>query len=526
MSESVLAETGLGRLAGTRQGDTLAFLGVPYGADTSREARFRIARPPEPWRGVRGASQFGPACPPTLTAHDRDHFARSPLWQTYAGWDIQTGFSEDCLRLNVWTPGLEGRRPVLVWMHGGGFSWGSGASSWTMGDALAARHDVIVVTLNHRLGVLGYLGLEEVGGAEWDGAGVAGLLDMKLALEWVRENIGAFGGDPERVTIAGHSGGGAKIQALLALPSARGLFQRAIILSGVVSLRCIDAADAELAARGVLDAAGLEPAQADRLRELPVGELTRLASPFRFRPVVEGNWLPAHPFDPVAAETAAEVPLLIGSNTHDTATFKFDAEPGFGGLDWEGLRAKVATHPSANLGELAGEVIDSFSAEHPDATPAELLVDITTALLRQRTLLLVHRKLNGGSAPVYLYLFAYEAPMPEETPFAGSSMSSHGLELPFVFDIADRLPITGTEPERMELARMISDYVSAFVRQGTPDADHSPRWPRYDERRRATMILDTSPRVENDPFGQQRRRLDGLLDTSDRARFTAVMPRV
>jgi para-nitrobenzyl esterase len=526
VSGAVVVETAAGTLAAMRSGDALAFYGVPYGADTAGPARFRPPAPAPPWTGIRDAARFGPACLPTLTEHDRAHFARSPLWREYAGLDLVTGFSEDCLSLNVWTRELDGSRPVIVWLHGGGFSWGSGASTWTNGDALAARHDVVVVTVNHRLGVLGYLHMEDLAGEEWAGSGVAGLLDLCLALEWVRDNIRAFGGDPARVTIAGHSGGGAKVQALLALPAARGLFHRAILQSDVVSLRSVDRAEATVAARGVLAATGTDPAQVDRLRALPPERLTRLAAPFRFRPVVDGRWLPDHPFDPVAAPSASEVPLLIGTTTHDTATFKFDAEPGYGELDWDGLRARIAGHPSANLGDLADEVIAYFADERPQATPAELLVDITTALLRQRALLLVHRKLAGGPAPVYMYVFAFEAPMPAETPFAGASMSSHGLEVPFVFDIAERVEMTGSRPERLGLAAMIADYWSAFARDGIPYGPYRPAWPRYDEEARATMILDTVTRVEHDPYSAERELFERLLDTTDRASFTAVMPRV
>ncbi len=241
---------------------------------------------------------------------------------------------------------------MLVWLHGGGFSWGSGASVLTRGDALAARQDVVVVTLNHRLGVLGYLHHPEI-----DGSGVAGLLDLRLALEWVRDEIAAFGGDPGNVTIAGHSGGGAKVAGLLALPSARGLFHRAIIQSGVVSLRVIDLSEATVTAARVLAAADVRPVDVRRLQELPVEQLTRLAGPYRFRPVAEGVDLPAHPFDPVAVPTAAGLPLLIGTTAHDTATFKFDADPGWEAIDDERLLELVAQHPAAALGPAAAETV-------------------------------------------------------------------------------------------------------------------------------------------------------------------------
>ena len=486
----MIVETAAGRLEGVRDGGALAFLGVPYGADTSGPRRFRPPVRPEAWTGVRAAGAFGPASPPTLTATDRRYFDRSALWPEYAGWDATTVFSEDCLRLNVWTPEADGgRRPVLVWLHGGGFSWGSGSSILTRGDALAARHDTVVVTLNHRLGVLGHLHHPEI-----DGSGVAGLLDLRLALEWVRDEIAAFGGDPGNVTIAGHSGGGAKVAGLLALPSARGLFHRAIIQSGVVSLRVIDLSEATVTAARVLAAADVRPVDVRKLQELPVDRLTRLAAPYRFRPVADGVELPAHPFDPVAVPTAAGLPLLIGTTAHDTATFKFDADPGWEAIGERRLVDLVANHPAAALGPAAEETVAAYRDRHPSFSPQELLVEITTDRLRERTRLLAERKLAGGDGDVFLYDFAYEAPMPADTFFAGRRMASHGLELPFVFDIADRCALAGERSDRIELAGRMSRAWAAFARHGSPTGPGLPDWPPYDPQRRTTMIFDADPR--------------------------------
>lgn len=483
-----VVRTSGGAVRGVERDGVHWFLGIRYGT----AERFRPPRPAA-WEGSFDATAFGPSCPPTLTDHDRAYFARSALWRDYAGVD-QAPFDEDCLRLNVWTPAPDTRRrPVLFWLHGGGFSWGSGSSPWTWGDRLAARLDLVVVTVNHRLGILGYLDLEDGVGAEWEGAGIAGLLDLQLGLEWVRDNAAAFGGDPGRVTIAGHSGGGAKVSALLALPSAEGLFHRAVIQSGVVSLDTVDRDEgAETAARVIADAGGV-----DALQTLPVDELTRLGARYRFRPVARTRLLPQHPFEPVAAPSAARVPLLIGTTTDDAATFKFDSDPAFESVDEEQLPRWVGEHRATGFGELAGEAIAFYRASSPDADPPELLAKIATARLRERTEELILRKLAGGEAPVYTYLFAYRAAMPD-TIFAGRSMSYHGLELPFVFDVTDRIPETGDRPERLALARLMSSCWASFARSADPG------WPEWTTRDRSTMVFDTVSAVEHDPYADER----------------------
>jgi para-nitrobenzyl esterase len=500
MTSAPVAETAYGRVAGRRDGGALVFRGIPYGAPTSGDRRFRPPEPPEPWTLVRPAAAFGPSSPPTLTDADRVHFARSPTWREYAGYDRDLPFSEDCLRVNVWTPALdEGRRPVVVWLHGGGFSWGSGSSPLTSGDALARRHGLVVVSVNHRLGILGYLHLAAAAGRDWAGSGVAGLLDLKLALEWVRENIGAFGGDPGNVTIAGHSGGGAKVACLLALPSARGLFRRAIIQSGPVLLRTVDDLEAEETASRVL----VESGGVARLRRLSVGELTRLGASYRFRPVVERVHMTEHPFDPVAAASADGVPLLIGTTADETALFKFDSEPDFGSLDEPGLRERVASHHSTGFGDDADRVIAAFTGQRPGASAEELLVAISSARLRDRTAAVVGRKLAGSDAPVFGYRFDYGAPMPGDTAFPGRVMAQHGLELPFVFDIAHRTPLAGTDPLRVALAQEMSRRWAAFAATGVPGEG----WPAYDLRRRTTLVFDRRTAVVDDPDRAERELL-------------------
>jgi para-nitrobenzyl esterase len=492
-----VVETAGGKIRGSAERGAVVFRGVPYGAPTGGSRRFTAPDPAQPWAGVRDATDVGPACPPTLTAADRTHIERSRLWSTYAGYEPSTVFSEDCLRLNVWTAGDGGaRKAVIVWLHGGGFSWGSGSSPLTSGDVLAAKHGVVVVTVNHRLGILGYLDLATVAGPEWEASGCAGLLDLRLALEWVRENIAAFGGDPNNVTIAGHSGGGAKVACLMALPSAMGLFHRAIIQSGPVLLRTVTKGEAAATASRVVTGS------ARALQALPVEALTQLGAELTFRPVAGGDVLPTHPFDPVAAAPGADIPLLIGTATDDAATFKFDSDPAFATLDEAGLRERVAHHPSIRLGDRAARAIEVFRAALPQASCAELLVAIANAQLRTRTDLVVERKLAASDAAVFMYAYAHRSPMPPDSAFAGRSMAAHGSELPFVFDI--------TTPDPGGLASAMSTCWVQFARDGAPGRAGDVAWPSYETLTRPHLVFDVPWRLERDPFRSERALLNSV----------------
>lgn len=509
---SPIVETTAGRIRGSTSDGVHSFLGIPYGEDTAGHRRFRPPVARREWSGVVDATHFGPSCPPTLTTADRAYFPTSPLWLEYAGIDASMRFSEDCLRLNVWTASLEegDRRPVVVWLHGGGFAWGSGSSPLNAGDALARRHGLVVASVNHRLGVLGYLDLEAVAGDEWRGAGVAGLLDLALALEWLRANAAAFGGDPGNVTVIGHSGGGAKVSNLLGMPSARGLFQRVAIQSGVVSLRAMTREESEATASDLLARAGLDARSATQLQQHDPERLTGIASDLRFRPVCDGSALPVHPFDPCAAPSAEGVPLLIGTTKDDAATFKFDSDPAFAALDARGLRDRVANHPGAGFGERADDVIAYFTELSPAATHAEILVQIATATARERASLVAERQLATG-ADVYMYEFNYDVPMPAETAFPGRLMAPHAVELPFVFDITDRTALAGPRPERLELASHMSARWAAFARTGSPVvSNNGPEWPAWNPERRAMLRFDVELNLEADPHRAERELLAEL----------------
>jgi para-nitrobenzyl esterase len=394
---------------------------------------------------VRDTLEFGPICPQRGAVAEvgtGDEADRRTI-----GFLPRLPQSEDCLVLNVWTPGLGdgARRPVMVWLHGRGYVAGAGSEGWYDGAALSRRGDVVVVTLNHRLNALGYLHLADLGGEDFAGSGVAGLLDVVLALQWVRDNAEAFGGDGGNVTIFGESGGGSKVSMLLAMPAAEGLFQRAVIQSGP-GLRGVEARDATDLAERLLAHLGLTSRQLDRLQDLPHEQLTatlaampaqapdstRLWSPaagaaFSFRPVVDGKYMRAHPFDPVAAPSAASVPLIIGSNKDEAALF-LAADPRRRRLDEQELRERVAPL----LGERLDEVLAVFRANRPEASPWDLLLAIGSEGTRSSSIRLAERKLAGGRAPVFMYLFTWESDH-----LGGLFKAAHAMEVPFVFGGGD-----------------------------------------------------------------------------------------
>ena len=485
-----VVETTAGRITGVYESGVSVFRGIPYGASTAGAARFLPPASPGGWAGVRECFSFGDSCPPTLTAQDRAYFPQSSLWSVYAGVDPNISFSEDCLRLNVWTRscGPAARRPVVVWLHGGGFSWGSGSSPLTVGDQLARNQDVVVVTVNHRLGVFGYLHVPG-GGQGWADSGVAGLLDLRLALEWIRDNIASFGGDPENVTIIGHSGGAAKVACLLALPSARGLFHRAVIMSGVVTLRSMTSAESAESTARLVSAIERDGRDLARIRELSSAELAEFSTGLSFRPVVGEPSFPSHPFDPVATPGADGIPMLVGVAKDDAATFKFESDPGFRSIDKEELVRRVCALPGVDDVLHAGQLIESCRNRLPDASPAHILVDITTQGLRERTATMVERKLTASDAPVWMYEFAYDIVMPPDTAFPGELMSPHGAELPFIFDLAGREWLAGDRPDRAEFGHRVSGYWMNFARTGDPNGDGLTPWPKYTAESKSTLRL-------------------------------------
>lgn len=494
----VVVETTTGKIRGTTVEAIASFKGIPYGATTSGYNRFRAPVKREPWAGVRDALAYGNSGPQPPSGPSIFRTTRRPEPE-----------SEDCLYLNVWTPGVgdERKRPVLCWFHGGGFTMGSGSGVFYEGSNLARRGDVVVITVNHRLGPLGYCYLRELIGEEYTASGNVGMLDLVAALEWVRDNITAFGGDPGNVTIFGESGGGAKVSALMAMPSATGLFHRAIIQSGPgIHLTLPERATTN--AEKLLKELGISAKEPDRLSSLTTGQIFEANSRAHpdgrlgWAPVLDGFVLSQHPFEPTAPAISANIPLMIGTNK-DEATAFFLADSALSTLDEAGLRARVRVYAK----ERTDALIASYRHAYSEASWGDLFLAIMNdQMMRINSITVAERKHAQGAAPVFMYLFAWETPV-----FSGQLKSCHALEIPFVFDnLAVSGELTGDGPERAAIAEKMSEAWLAFARDGMPSYRGLPTWPAYTPEARATMLFDTTCRVENDPGSEQRKAWNGM----------------
>jgi len=507
-SEAVEIEVAEGRLRGVRTGSVDAYKGVPYGDSVSGPNRFKPARPVAPWTGVRDATRLGA---PTLQDPTTVYGLNEPAP------------GEDCLVLNVWTPAGGGKgKPVMFYSHGGGYTTGSGGSTAQDGSMLAREHDVVVVAHNHRLGVLGYLYLGELGGAEYAGSGNQGLSDIVLALKWVQRNIAAFGGDPGNVTIFGESGGGAKTSCLYAMPSVAPLFSKAIIQSGpVVRISTPDVA--AQTTRFYLDLLGIAPADWRKLLDVPAPQVLaaqkallakypgdsggwkgiQSLNPGSYGPIVDGGLLPHHPFDPTAPASAAGKPLMIGWLDCEAAFFSWQNKDieAFR-LDEAGLKARLAPR----LGDKTPMVIDALRAAHPGASPSDLyLTALSYHAMGAGSVVTAERKAAQGKAPVYVYNIAYRS----NRKMDGTDIelgAMHASDIPLVFNtVASPKTLAGDRADRFEAARNISAMWANFARSGKPSAPGQPAWPAYDLKARSTMVLDVACSVVPDRFGAERK---------------------
>jgi para-nitrobenzyl esterase len=498
------AATTAGRIRGALDNGVRVFKGISYGADTSG-TRFAAPLPAPAWDGVRDALAYGDSCPQTAYPSG----VAGGLFESWgAGEDIQ--MSEDCLVLNVWTPALRDnrKRPVLVWYHGGGFSRGSGSTVVYDGVRLANRGDVVVVTVNHRLNVFGYLQLAEFG-EEYADSGNAGILDLVLSLEWVRDNIAEFGGDPDNVMIFGESGGGAKVSVLMAMDAARGLFHRAVVQSGP-RLENVDADVAAAGAGALVAGLGLDAETIGRIHDLNYEQIQEAAAQavvagarsMGSGPVFDHRHFARQPFAPDAPPQSADVPLLIGINRTETSLFIGARDPSTFDMDWEALPGKLSM---AMPDQDADRVVAEYRRLNPDYGPADVLFTATTdAGFFRRSVLLADRKADQAGAPVYFYVFNWNTPID-----GGKWGAPHALEIGMVFDnVAHSKSMSGAGENQQAIADIMADTWVAFARTGDPNNPHLPDWPPYTSGERQMMVLDLLPRVAGDVRGEERKLYD------------------
>jgi para-nitrobenzyl esterase len=520
--EFVTATTSAGRVRGKVDQGINIFKGIPYGGTTEGKNRFMPPTPPTPWTDTRDALDWGSSAPQTV-----------PPTTSRQGTE-----SEDCLVLNVFTPGLDSaKRPVMVWLHGGGWANGSGSTPITDGTNLARTGDVVLVSINHRLNVFGYTALGHSAGSDFAASGVVGLLDVVAALQWVRDNIDRFGGDPNLVTIFGQSGGGRKVAALMAMPGAKGLFQRAIVESGAI-LRLMDPVDAERQTSLLLAALGLKPGQMRELQNVPMGQLL-LANdkandllvdqwPIREHgwaantPTIVEKYLPHHPWDPEGPALSTDIPLMIGwAHTEETNWVR--PTPENLALDEAGLKQRVEARLRAGtilykdrqvqmFGKRAGHVdvqrvIDAFRWDNPGATPFDLYVLIASddprgAHARE----IGKRKAAQHGAPAYVYRFDWQ------TPEGGGMRSPHAIDIQFAFNnIALGGKLISRRQDAYDLANKVSASWVAFARTGNPATPQLPNWPAYSTERRDTMLFNIESRVAQDPNHRARAAMEHVL---------------
>jgi para-nitrobenzyl esterase len=488
-------EVATGKLQGMANGPVWEFKGVPYGASTGGRNRWMPPRPPAPWTDVREALGFGEICPQTQ-ADMRGDYAQ------LINWDRQGGApGDDCLMLNVWTPSLEAaaKKPVMVYFHGGGFVSGSGSAQGFDGKQLAWYGDVVVVTLNHRLGAFGYLDLVGAGAPDaYRYAGVVGLLDLVAALEWVKTNIAAFGGDAGRVTIFGQSGGGAKTSAVMAMPPAAGLFHRAIVQSGSL-LRATEPDAGARTAAALLVKLGITKANMADLQKLSWQQVleAQTTAGAAFTPVIGTDALPSHPWDPKAPDVSADVPVIISTALDDAAVGLFNYD-----LTEDGLKTLVGQR----FGARGGEILTLYRRRYPDKSPYLLQAEILTdSGWRRAAVTQAERKAAQARGKVWMYEWDWATPA-----WDGKMGAIHGLDVSASFHSYRDNWFAGMKNARLMADRLASSF-AAFARSGDPNCPLIPSWPAYDAATRATMIFDDDTRVENDPRSEFRRLWDQVL---------------
>ena len=492
-SHTTVVQTESGKVAGYVDDGIYTYKGIPY----AKAERFMPPVPADPWEGVRSSRAYGPTCPQgKRTGWYSDELAFSFSWDD--------GFpDEDCLRVNIWTPGINDgkKRPVMVWLHGGGYSSGSGQELPSYdGRNLAAKGDVVVVTLNHRLNVLGFLDLSAYG-EKYSRSGNAGLLDLVAALDWIQKNITKFGGDASNVTIFGQSGGGGKVSTLLATPDAKGMFHKAIVQSGAM-LRTMESRWSRRIGAAVVEELGISPCKIDEIKNVPYDKLLAAGEKaiarikpeaekegyaafiFGWAPTVDGAVLPRQPFDPQAPEQSRDIPVMIGTTIHEFSASTYVPE------------MRTISHEEAEgylkrtYGNRTAEFVELFKDTYPGYEPKDLID--TDFIFRPNAVELANIKFRQGGAPVYTYLFAWESPVMD-----GILRSTHCMEIPFVFNNADlHASMTGGSEEAVALADIMSQAWVNFARTGDPNTEELPQWPAYSCCDGATMFFNNTCEVK------------------------------
>ncbi len=508
-STAPVVETVYGKVRGTTSDGIHAFKGVRYGAPTGGPNRFMPPKKPAPWSGTRDALHYGNSAPqtnPDAKASGGERFA--PV-----GGDERHAESEDCLFLNVWTPGLTdgGKRPVMVWLHGGGFLSGSGSDKIIAGENLSRRGNVVVVTLNHRLNAFGFSHFGDIGGPEYAMSGNVGMLDVVEALRWVRDNVDRFGGDPSRVMIFGESGGGQKVSMLMGCPLAKGLFHRAAIESGP-GIRMLEREKATHVSEVYLQELGLAPARLPEIQKMPTQRLLKAFFPTmaktggitaglidNFSPVIDPIVLPQHPFSPTAAPYGSNVPLIMGWNRTEMTLF---ADPAAFTLD----EAEMTKRVTAIHGAAAARIIATYKAKYPDVSVPDLHLliwsDYPTMLFENR---IAERRAAQNQAPTYLYRFDWRS-----TVQAGKYRTPHTMEIPFVFDNTKVMAsMTGGTQEAAALAAKVSDAWIALATSGDPNFATAglPHWKPYSRSERSTLLINVDSHLAADPEREERELL-------------------
>jgi para-nitrobenzyl esterase len=507
-----LADTVYGKVKGYQLRGIFYFLGVPYGADTSGPNRFMPPQKPKPWTDVFPAVWWGNSAPQIMEKRYANAYG------SFADHWNYDDVSEDCLRLNVFTPAINDgkKKPVMFWCHGGGFTNGNGIEQdGYNGENFCRNHDAVFVSVNHRLGPMGFSNFAKAGGEKFEASGNVGMLDLVAALEWVRDNISNFGGDPGNVTIMGQSGGGAKVSTLTAMPSAKGLFHKAVVLSGATT-KTGEKDYAEKQGEYILKEAGLKPSEIGKLQEMPWMEYYLLANRAAaklaqesgpstgimrrgFNPCADGKYLPADPYYPVAAPTAEEVPMLICSTMNEFAPSRTDPELEKITLDGVKAKLKEPTFFGPGLAN-ADAVVDSYAKAFPGRKPVEIWSMVFGS--RQGVVALADAK-SKQPAPVYVAWFCWQPPL-----FDNRMRAFHCLDICFWYSNTDlMLTHSGGGARPRKLSENMSASLAQFMRTGNPNCGKLPEWPKYSTEKGEVMILDDASEVKNDPDREARKEL-------------------